>query len=118
MPFSCRPIRCSSAGAFERLDALAADLVRLNMDVIVVDGTATANVVKATTHTIPVVFSLATDPVGDGLVASMALTLPARGEILNFTQIESAQAKGRPENDYDRVNDRGLDSGSNSGKHV
>jgi hypothetical protein len=35
-----------AAGAFDRLDRLAADLVRLNMDVIVVDGTATANVVK------------------------------------------------------------------------
>ena len=61
-----------AAGAFERLDGLAADLVRLNMDVIVVDGTTTATVVKAATHTIPVVFSLATDPVGDGLAASMA----------------------------------------------
>src|ERR1043166_5360770 len=61
-----------AAGAFDPLDGLAAALVRLNMDVIVVDGTATANVVKAATHTIPVVFSLATDPVGDGLVASMA----------------------------------------------
>jgi putative ABC transport system substrate-binding protein len=59
-------------GAFDRLGELAAELVRLNMDVIVVDGSATAKVIKAATSSIPVVFALATDPVGDGLVTSMA----------------------------------------------
>jgi putative ABC transport system substrate-binding protein len=59
-------------GVFDRLGDLAAELVRLNLDVIVVDGSATAKVVKAATSTIPVVFALATDPVGDGLAASMA----------------------------------------------
>jgi putative ABC transport system substrate-binding protein len=58
-------------GAFDRLGELAAELVRLNLDVIVVDGSATAKVVKAATSTIPVVFALASDPVGDGLAASM-----------------------------------------------
>jgi putative ABC transport system substrate-binding protein len=59
-------------GAFDRLGELAAELVRLNLDVIVVDGSATAKVIKAATSTIPVVFALATDPVRDGLAASMA----------------------------------------------
>jgi putative tryptophan/tyrosine transport system substrate-binding protein len=59
-------------GAFDRLDQLAAELVRLNLDVIVVDGSVTAKAAKAATSTIPVVFSLATDPVADGLAASMA----------------------------------------------
>jgi ABC-type uncharacterized transport system substrate-binding protein len=59
-------------GAFDRLGELAAELVRLNLDVIVVDGSATAKVVKAATSSIPVVFALATDPVGDGLATSMA----------------------------------------------
>jgi putative ABC transport system substrate-binding protein len=59
-------------GAFDRLGQLAAELVRLNLDVIVVDGSATAKVIKAATSSIPVVFALATDPVGDGLVTSMA----------------------------------------------
>jgi ABC-type uncharacterized transport system substrate-binding protein len=59
-------------GAFGRLGELTAELVRLNLDVIVVDGSVTAKAVKTATSTVPVVFSLASDPVGDGLVASMA----------------------------------------------
>ena len=42
------------------------------MDVIVVDGSATAKAAKTATSTIPVIFSLATDPVAEGLVSSMA----------------------------------------------
>jgi putative tryptophan/tyrosine transport system substrate-binding protein len=61
-----------AAGAYDRLGALAADLVRLKMNVIVVDGTATAKPTKAATADIPIVFTLAADPVADGLVASMA----------------------------------------------
>ena len=62
-----------AAGALQRLGPLAEELVRLNMDVIVVDGSATAKAVKAATSTIPVVFyPLATDPVAEQLVASMA----------------------------------------------
>ena len=61
-----------ASGALNRLDALAADLVRSNMDVIVVDGSATAKAAKAATSDIPVVFALATDPVAEGLAATMA----------------------------------------------
>ena len=61
-----------AAGMLQRLGPLAEELVRLNMDVIVVDGSATARAAKAATSTIPVVFSLATDPVAEGLVTSMA----------------------------------------------
>ena len=60
-----------AAGALDRLGPLAADLASLNLDVIVVDGSVTAKAAKAATST-PVVFSLATDPVQEGLVASMA----------------------------------------------
>jgi putative ABC transport system substrate-binding protein len=60
-----------AAGALDRLGELAADLVRLNMDVIV-DGSMTAKAAKAATVAIPVVFSLASDPVAEGFAASMA----------------------------------------------
>jgi putative tryptophan/tyrosine transport system substrate-binding protein len=61
-----------AAGAYERLSGLAAELVRANVDVIVVDGTVAARACKDATATIPVVFALAVDPVADGLAASFA----------------------------------------------
>jgi putative tryptophan/tyrosine transport system substrate-binding protein len=59
-------------GVLDRLGALAAELVRLNLDVIVVDGDPTSRAAKAATSAVPVVFTLTTDPVGGGLAASMA----------------------------------------------
>ncbi len=61
-----------AAGVYERLNEYAAELARLNLDVIVVDGAATAKAAKAATAETPVVFALAADPVADGLVASMS----------------------------------------------
>jgi putative tryptophan/tyrosine transport system substrate-binding protein len=61
-----------AGGVYTRLAELAAELVRLNMDVIVVDGSSTAKAAKAATATIPVVFSIAADPVAEGLVVSTA----------------------------------------------
>jgi putative tryptophan/tyrosine transport system substrate-binding protein len=61
-----------AAGSYDRVGELAAELVRLNVDVIVVDGPAAAKPAKEATADIPIVFTLATDPVADGLVASMA----------------------------------------------
>jgi putative tryptophan/tyrosine transport system substrate-binding protein len=61
-----------AAGVYDRLSALAAELVRANVDVIVVDGTAAAKACKSATATIPIVFALAVDPVADGLAASFA----------------------------------------------
>ena len=59
-------------GAYDRLRGLVMELVRSNVDVIVVDGTAAAKACKDGTATIPVVFTLAVDPVADGLAASFA----------------------------------------------
>ena len=59
-------------GKRERLSDLAAELVRLKVDVIVTGGTAPASVSKKATATIPIVFSTANDPVGDNLVSSLA----------------------------------------------
>ncbi|MEO6163299.1 MAG: ABC transporter substrate-binding protein [Candidatus Binatia bacterium] len=56
----------------ERLPELAADLVRLKVDLIVVSGTPPAIAAKSATTTIPIVMATAGDPVGAGLVASLA----------------------------------------------
>jgi putative tryptophan/tyrosine transport system substrate-binding protein len=61
-----------AAGVYERLSGLAAQLVRSNVDIIVVDGTAAAKACKDASATIPIVFTLAVDPVADGLAASFA----------------------------------------------
>ena len=56
----------------ERLAELAADLVRLKVDVIVVRATEPTMVAKSATTTIPIVMAAAADPVGAGLVTSLA----------------------------------------------
>ena len=56
----------------ERLPELAADLVRLKVDLIVVTGAPAALAAKKATTTIPIVMASAADPVGAGLVASLA----------------------------------------------
>ena len=56
----------------ERLPELAADLVRLKVDLIVVSGTPPALTAKKATTTIPIVMTNTSDPVGLGLVASLA----------------------------------------------
>jgi ABC-type uncharacterized transport system substrate-binding protein len=59
-------------GKFERLPDLAAELVRLKVDVIVSVVTQATLAAKNATRTIPVVLVAAGDPVGSGLVASLA----------------------------------------------
>ena len=59
-------------GRSEALPALAADLVRLQMDVIVTITTPAAQAAKAATATIPIVMAGSANPVGLGLVASLS----------------------------------------------
>src|SRR5262249_14132945 len=56
----------------ERLPELAAELVRLKVNLIVVSGNPVALAAKSATTTIPIVMANAADPVGAGLVASLA----------------------------------------------
>jgi ABC-type uncharacterized transport system substrate-binding protein len=56
----------------ERLPELAAELVRLKVDLIVVTGTPPVSAAKKATTAIPIVMANAADPVGEGLVASLA----------------------------------------------
>jgi len=60
-----------SEGRPERYAEIAAEFVRLKVDVILTVGSAVPIVRQATT-VIPIVFAIATDPVGSGLVASLA----------------------------------------------
>ena len=59
-------------GKLERLPALADELVRLNVDVIVAVNSPSVVAAKQATQTVPIVMPISSDPVGDGLVASLA----------------------------------------------
>ena len=59
-------------GKTERLPALAAELVRLKVDVIVATSTPVYRALQYATTTVPVVITLSFDPVGDGFAASLA----------------------------------------------
>jgi len=62
----------SAEGKVERQGELAADLVRLRVDVIVTSGPTMTRSAKEATATIPIVMAQDTDPVGNGFVASLA----------------------------------------------
>jgi len=62
----------SSEGKLDRLPALAAELVRLKVDIIITGGAPAARAAKEATSTIPIVMTQVGDPVGSGFVASLA----------------------------------------------
>ena len=63
----------SAEGKYDRLPALAAELVQRNVDVIMTaGGTPTVLAARNATRTIPVVFAGVSNPVGQGIVASLA----------------------------------------------
>jgi len=68
----------------ERLPDLAAELVRLKVDLIVTSGGTTPLAAKKATSTIPIVMTTSTDPVGTGLVASLARP---GGNVTGFTAL-------------------------------
>src|SRR5262245_54176201 len=64
--------RLGTEGKPHRLAALAAELVRLKVDVIVTSGSNPTRAAKEVTATIPIVMAQDPDPVGNGFVASLA----------------------------------------------
>jgi len=73
-------------GKYERLPALAADLLRLKVDVILSEATAATGAAKQSIKTIPIVFVLVSDPVASGFVTS--LSHPG-GNITGLTNMSS-----------------------------
>ena len=64
--------RLAPEGDADQLPKLAADLVRLRVDVIVAQATAHAIAARRATSSIPIVFGAVSDPLGSGLVESLA----------------------------------------------
>ena len=71
-------------GVSERFPELVAELVRLNVDIIVTTAGPPSRAAKLATNTIPIVFTQVTDPVAEGLVASLA---QPRGNITGLSQV-------------------------------
>ncbi len=84
----------SADNRLDRLPSLADELVRLKVDLIITRGTPEALALKNATSTIPIVFYDVTDPVGAGLVASLARP---GGNITGFSGIEAVLAGKRLE---------------------
>ncbi len=59
-------------GKYERFPELLSELLKIPVDVLVTDGTPTTQAAMKLTRTVPIVFGSAGDPVGNGLVQSLA----------------------------------------------
>jgi putative ABC transport system substrate-binding protein len=78
-----------AGGDVDRMRAQAAELVGMPADVIVASGTLQVHTLQQLTHTIPIVFVQASDPVGDGFVASLARP---GGNATGFPNVESSMS--------------------------
>src|SRR6185369_11398704 len=59
-------------GKLERMPAIARELVKMKVDVIVASSSPAVLAARDATRTIPIVMPVSSDPVGDGIVASLA----------------------------------------------
>ncbi len=78
-------------GRMERLSDLAAELVRLRVDVIVTGSNIHVAAVRRATTTIPIVMVFTADPVGSGFVASLARP---GGNVTGLTRLTRAPSSG------------------------
>ncbi len=74
------------AGNADRMRVLAKELVDLQPDVILSEGTPTTAALQRETRTVPIVFAAVSDPVGEGFVASLARP---GGNLTGFTWVEA-----------------------------
>jgi putative ABC transport system substrate-binding protein len=79
-------------GRAERLEALAAELVRINVDIIVAAGTSAVLASKRATSRIPIVIAGASDPVAFGLVSSLA---HPGGNVTGFADSAGREVEGK-----------------------
>ncbi len=84
--------RRSAEGRFERFADIIREVVRLKVDVIVTVGDSMTQQAKAVTTTIPIVMTLSPDPVGAGLVSSLA---HPGGNITGLTAAVDAEIEGK-----------------------
>ena len=80
------------ADGYERVPALLAELLNLKVDVLVVATTPVALAAHRATSTVPIVFAPVSDPVGSGLVASLARP---GGNITGYSDIAAGLAQKR-----------------------
>jgi putative tryptophan/tyrosine transport system substrate-binding protein len=88
-------------GRADRLSEIAAEFVRLKVDVIVTYATTGTLAAKQATSAIPIVFAIAGDPVGTGLVASLARPSGnVTGLSLQLTEVSGKRLELLPEQAY------------------
>jgi putative ABC transport system substrate-binding protein len=76
----------------ERFGTIAAEFVRLNVDVIVTSSTPAVLAAKQVTSSVPIVFTAVGDPIGNGLVASLARP---GGNVTGLSQLQTETAGKR-----------------------
>ena len=84
--------RRSAEGRYERFGDVVAELVRLKADVIVTGSTQLAQTAKAVTTTVPIVMAASVDPVGDGVVQSLARP---GGNITGLTSVAGPEIEAK-----------------------